>query len=862
MSDPIDYDRRTSFIDARAWALVVCTAAALVYIAVNLYVGGPAYLGDEIGYLSNAAFLAGHHSDGASSYYAGYSLLISPLFYFLGDAHQVWTGILVTNGLMWGVTLYLVWSLLRTLVPGAPYWKRLVALVVIAAYPAYSTMSGYAFSQTAFALVFTAGIHSLGRLDAARPSSILPHALLVGYLTSIHPAGLPVAVASVLALTVACWRGRIIQVAALNGLVIGLLVFLYHGIIRPWMIAEMTSPEAEPRLHYPGFSAIFEGGAYAQKLKVLVGMMVGQLSYLLIATFGFAAIGAAVAGRQGIRQLRNLGKSDIDGAAIYHAALPFMLILSVLGIIGLSALGGAVSGGPGRVDHWIYGRYVEPVIPALFGVGLLSRAPRSAVVATVCLVIFAGAFLVHSIGISGDFYPMNVPALWPHFVLQETAPLAWFVIGAVGIVAASILNRQITSALIVAIYALCVSPQQDWHQRVLDFNSTPSDIPAFVAENYEAGACVAFDVASSRGLGVLAEQRVNLYSFYLFNGPLIWMSPADWLARCDGPLLTFNSELDLEGAEYVGREISSRLYVVARSDRPLRFPRSEPRKQYWKPDQSERCLVAGCLSMQAAELGRYSQVGRVSERGIETDGRAGYLLYGPYVGLRAGNYLVRLKGNFERVEDARIDIVSPSAENAHFESDLDELESAGPKELLVPLVLHEDARSLEIRIHVSSRDRMSLAEYRIELQDPAQPTVGAAPLAGLDTGGFSFHGPALAELPSQIGQMSGGELSSGGREGFLLYGPYRPTKPGRYSLVVHGRADGAQGAWLDVVSGGGLRTHAQSPISVNPKAGGAELVSIEVVVDEGVEDLEVRIFSVKGSVVVVGGYTLQPLSSK
>jgi len=859
MSDAIDHDWRRMLAGSRTSAFFVCVASAIAYILINLYVVGPAYLGDEIGYLSNAAFLAGHHSDGASSYYAGYSLLISPLFYFFTDARQVWAGILAVNGVMWGGTLYLVWSLLRTFVPDAPEWKRLIVLVVIAAYPAYSTMSGYAFAQTAFALVFTAGMYSLVRLDTARPLTILPHSLLVGYLASIHPAGLPVAVASVLSIVITCWHGRAFRIAVLNGSIIALLVFFYHGIIRPWMIAEMTAPGADQGLHYPGVSAVLAGGGYGQKLRILIGMMAGQLSYLLIATFGFAAIGAVVAARQSMHQLRNLGEPGSDGASVHQAALPAMLILSVLGIIALSALGSAVSGGPGRLDHWVYGRYVEPAIATLFGIGLLSRAPRVVVFATASGVLLTGAFLVHYIGISGPLYPMNVPALWPYFAFQETGPLAWFVAGALGIVTASILNRQVVCAAIAIIYALCVSPQQDWHQRVLDYNSTPSDIPEFVTRNFGVGTCVAFDANSSLGLGGIAEQRANLYSFYLFSSPLVRMSPAEWLDHCDGPLLTFNPELDLEGVEYVGREVDSRLYVVVRSGGSLTFPRARHGKQYWKSDQSERCLVAGCFSMQGAELGRYSQVGRASERGVETDGRAGYLLHGPYAGLRAGEYLVRLKGEFGRVEGARIDIVSQSGQFTHFESALDELDPVGEKEVGVPLHLLDDAQALEIRIHVSSRDQMSLAGYQIEVQDPARLDVGVPPRMAVDRTGFSYQGAALADLPSQVGEMSDGELVSGGREGFLVYGPYRRMGPGRYSLVVRGRAGEVQGAWTDVVSSGGRKTHAYAPVAVAAGNDGSEMARAEVVIDETVEDLEIRVFSPRGSAMALNGYTFEPI---
>ncbi|UOV06582.1 hypothetical protein MUU75_08165 [Pseudoxanthomonas mexicana] len=77
---------------------------AIVFYAATAWVAGPAYLADEIGYLTNGAFIAGHFVSSASSYHAGYSFLLAPLFYFLDDPRVVWRGVLIINAVMWGVS--------------------------------------------------------------------------------------------------------------------------------------------------------------------------------------------------------------------------------------------------------------------------------------------------------------------------------------------------------------------------------------------------------------------------------------------------------------------------------------------------------------------------------------------------------------------------------------------------------------------------------------------------------------------------------------------------------------------------------------------------------------------------------------
>ncbi len=55
---------------------------ATLFFVVNIVVWGPTIQGDEGGYLSYAAAIAGYRVDNATSYYSGYSLLIAPAFYW------------------------------------------------------------------------------------------------------------------------------------------------------------------------------------------------------------------------------------------------------------------------------------------------------------------------------------------------------------------------------------------------------------------------------------------------------------------------------------------------------------------------------------------------------------------------------------------------------------------------------------------------------------------------------------------------------------------------------------------------------------------------------------------------------------
>src|SRR5690606_388518 len=63
----------------------------------NLSVRGPVIQADEGSYLANAAALAGFENDFASSYSAGYSLLISPVFFSGAQPSTIWIAVKAIN---------------------------------------------------------------------------------------------------------------------------------------------------------------------------------------------------------------------------------------------------------------------------------------------------------------------------------------------------------------------------------------------------------------------------------------------------------------------------------------------------------------------------------------------------------------------------------------------------------------------------------------------------------------------------------------------------------------------------------------------------------------------------------------------
>ena len=88
---------------------------AIFLFIVNLFIKGPMIQADEGSYLANAAALAGFHNDMASSYHAGYSLLIAPAFWFAHTPSGVFPYREQANIFLFKVLIYitLIKSVLR-----------------------------------------------------------------------------------------------------------------------------------------------------------------------------------------------------------------------------------------------------------------------------------------------------------------------------------------------------------------------------------------------------------------------------------------------------------------------------------------------------------------------------------------------------------------------------------------------------------------------------------------------------------------------------------------------------------------------------------------------------------------------------
>ena len=105
----------TPIAEYRSATLAVVILSAIFYLLLSLKFEGPTYLQDEVGYLAKAAFFSGKPIDAASSYHAGYSILLSPLFLLTSEISKIWVGVVALNTGLWIASLVMTHRLIPLL---------------------------------------------------------------------------------------------------------------------------------------------------------------------------------------------------------------------------------------------------------------------------------------------------------------------------------------------------------------------------------------------------------------------------------------------------------------------------------------------------------------------------------------------------------------------------------------------------------------------------------------------------------------------------------------------------------------------------------------------------------------------------
>lgn len=705
----------------KALEILLPLLVGLCIFAFNIsYSSGPAYLQDEIGYLSKAALLVGKVVDGSSSYHGGVSILISPVF-LLDDPARIWMGILALNAIVCAISIFLLIRIIDFYVPATH--PRLIrsAIFLSIIYPANWIMAGYIFPSIYLGFFFLFVVWTILQGEGRIGWHILS-ALLVGFIYWLHPTGLVISMAFMLARVVLHLNGggkSTRESLVLQLVLVVLMVVFYKSLIHPYMNLLMTPEGQSIESHYGSFSEQIEKVTSLTGLLGLLRAVLGQLSYLIISTLGLGFLGLIYLSVNSWSLINRKEVSEKQSAS-------FFILLSVLGLL---AMGGVAMAVPHRIDHLVYGRYQEFSYALLLCMGFVyyekihnvegfSRALKFSVTLIFSIVI-AGVWLIYPnvevVDKTNNI--VNTIGMYPQYIFEEPDLVLWLAVGLCGVLFLFFMGPWFYIPVVLCFSVIAIFGQVAWHRSILEGHSKPSALVPLIADTLKSGDCVAFDGDDMHGGKISLRQReqFNVFKFHFSNYQYKRMSFASWFNDCDGPLLTYSPEKYIGNKNIIvrARDADLSLFLISRSQ-DFNWVSDNIPGLIFNKDNNSTCFIGGCFEMLSNQLLKFSQNGMMRDGYLveNVDKTGGYIFFGPYSMLGDGAWRVNLE--LERFTEGEyvLDVVSGGGKVKHAEKNINPGDfSNGVISLSFDLV--EKVNTLEIRLRVAKAGNISVKKYTI-----------------------------------------------------------------------------------------------------------------------------------------------------
>lgn len=520
----------TQSYSERRWLLTISILLAVIVFFVNFGSKGPMIQADEGSYLSNAAAIAGYQNDMASNYHAGYSLLISPAFLMGDSPNKIWIFVKVINTLLFLSIVLLLWMISKRWTPNLSPKKRSMAVVLVSAYPMWVIMAGYSFSQIAFVPVFLLMVLFFLEAVSGKKYAWPVLGLVSGYLYWIHPTAVAALIAVCISLIYVAWKLRCYKRFFIFFSVLLCVVVAYRIGMVPWLLDRMTISGQPANSHYPSASKMLSVLLSWDGIKKTLSLLGGHVFYLSIGSLGFIVSGCYALTGKGINFSSD--KVAAPEELLWKASGLFLLLTLIFSVL-LSAvfMSEAV-----RLDHWMYGRYVEGFIAPILLAGVLTDSWRKILWAIPVAAI--GACLLN---LSLDSYthtaPFNVSTFWQEFFIRDKGLFMWLWAGVFPIALVGLLHQRISYFIAIVFFCFCSYLQIVYHNQNSKAAVNRWEAAEKVRDQFHVGTCVGFDEAGLNSYK--AHVFWSDFGFVLFNYALQRMSFDKWIATCDGPFFSY-----------------------------------------------------------------------------------------------------------------------------------------------------------------------------------------------------------------------------------------------------------------------------------------------------------------------------------
>jgi hypothetical protein len=548
------------------------TIPALVFVGfflLSLGNNGPAYLSDEVAYLGKAATIAGSTVHLTSSWFAGYSFMISPAFFISSDPYVEWNIIVALNALMWATSAFLLQYVLRKTRPAASQNAVFFATLGAMLYPSWLSMNGYAFATSGFVVVFMAALAAIVRSRLSNAKWLLVASGLGGYLCWIHPLGfLFMGLFAVLLIVQGLLKRRPAYVAiSFAGTMFSLA---YLTIVHPWLGKLMSGSLVNDSHYTQGVADMIGNLLTADYWLHVTGLFIGLLMFAAIASFGLVIYGSIPIIRN-LFAARKTWKTHIQSV---ENIVPLMAVALVAGVIAFTALSWGINSQL-RIDQWVYGRYTDMFILPLIGLSLLAGWRLRSALVVAGLVIAGGVALSAITNAENTLFAfnnkVNIQALWSmHIasVVHANHYWVWGLVGAAGIIFCGFFGRTRYKPFLILLLipiALAGVANSIYNRTVTQQHASVSNLYNYVRTYYSEADCIGFAPDAD------SHERFNLYSYYLHGYDIRKMTLEQWQQQdCQGPYFTYDPTIAVAPSlEIKGVEASTNLYMVTRTGNAL-----------------------------------------------------------------------------------------------------------------------------------------------------------------------------------------------------------------------------------------------------------------------------------------------------
>lgn len=332
----------------------------------------PVVFDDEFGYLANAAFFAGFDWSGIVSgvpYYSyGYSILLAPLFRLFREPTHIYQAVVIVNGILAAGSFWLCYSVAKKLARDRSVYVLLGVSFLVAMYPANLVYVNLAMSETLLIFLAWALIRCvISIMDTRSSYPFALFGLLLMYMYMVHQRTVGVVVVGVLLIGVLKATGKISWKQVWTFSFALLLLFGIHWQLKEYLQSHLwqgstriVRNDYESQLRKLNIFLSWEG------IRDILKMSVGQIFYIGVATclMGYVALYECVCSI-----VRCVGRRNLEQEEEYNTVyVSAFLLLSVMAIL---IIGSVFLSPPHRVDHLLYGRYLEMCMGPLLLIGIL-----------------------------------------------------------------------------------------------------------------------------------------------------------------------------------------------------------------------------------------------------------------------------------------------------------------------------------------------------------------------------------------------------------------------------------------------------------------------------------------------------------